>query len=78
MTCSTVSSLLNTLAGTLYKDFVEGCLPSKPSENRASIIMKVLTLALGGGIVALIFVVEKLGSILEVRTEKSRLRFWDN
>lgn len=62
---STVSSLLNTLAGTLYKDFIEKRLRTKPDDKRASHILKLITLVLGLGIFVCVFVVEKLGSILE-------------
>ncbi|KAK3908427.1 Sodium-coupled monocarboxylate transporter 1 [Frankliniella fusca] len=64
--CSTVSSILNTLAGTVYKDFIEGRLPKKPTERQAAIYLKLLTLVQGIAIVFLIFVIEQLGSILEV------------
>ncbi|KAE8742305.1 hypothetical protein FOCC_FOCC012105 [Frankliniella occidentalis] len=63
---STVSSILNTLAGTVYKDFIEGWLPKKPSEQQAAIYLKGITLIQGIAIFFLVMVVEKLGSILEV------------
>lgn len=58
--------MLNTLAGTLYKDFLEGRLSKKPDERRASVILKLLTLGMGCGIILMVFVIEKMGSILEV------------
>ncbi|XP_034251015.1 sodium-coupled monocarboxylate transporter 1-like [Thrips palmi] len=63
---STVSSVLNTLSGVIYKDFIETRLRKKPSEKRASLILKGLTLLLGVGVVLMVFVVEHLGAILEV------------
>ncbi len=65
---STVSSILNTLAGTIYKDFIEARLPRKPSEKQAAVYLKVLTLAQGVALVALVFVIKHLGAVLEVST----------
>lgn len=68
---STVSSVLNTLSGVLYKDFIESWLPEKPSDKRASLILKGVTLLLGVGVVMMVFVVEQLGSILELAVSLS-------
>lgn len=64
--------MLNTLSGVVYKDFLEARLPQKPDEKRASLILKGLTLLLGVGVVLLVFVVEQLGSILEVSAPAAR------
>jgi len=61
-----MSAVLNTLSGTLYKDFIEAWLPGKVSEARASFIMKMLSLGLGAFCVCMIFIVEQLGGVLQV------------
>jgi len=64
---STISTILNTLSGTLYKDFIEAWLPGEVSESRASFILKMISLSLGAYCVCMVFVVEQLGGVLQVR-----------
>ena len=61
-----MSAGLNTLSGTLYTDFIQKCLPGKVSDERASTHMKIVSLAIGVFSVAMIFVVENLGGVLQV------------
>lgn len=63
---STMSTCLNTVAGTIYEDFLKPLLPQKPSDKTANLIMKVTTVILGIKATALVFVVEKLGTIMQV------------
>lgn len=66
---STMSSGLNTLAGTLYEDFVVRILSKSgrsPTERQASLIVKGLALLVGVLCMVLMFVVEKMGSVLQI------------
>lgn len=65
---STMSASLNTVAGTLYEDFVAPFYKKSPkSDASASLIMKLIVLVVGVVCVLLVFVVERLGSIMQVR-----------
>lgn len=61
-----MSAHLNTVSGTIYKDFVVKMMGFKVSELTASIIMKCTVLAIGIICVFLVMVVEKLKGILQV------------
>ncbi|XP_024083167.1 sodium-coupled monocarboxylate transporter 1-like [Cimex lectularius] len=63
---STMSTGLNTMAGTVYEDFIEPYLKVKITEKKASQIMKLLVVVMGSVCVLLILVIEKLGAILEI------------
>lgn len=63
---STMSTGLNTLSGTIYEDFIEPLLPNKPTERKASLILKFLVVAIGIVAVLLVTIVEKLGQLVEV------------
>ncbi|XP_054287824.1 sodium-coupled monocarboxylate transporter 1-like [Macrosteles quadrilineatus] len=64
---STMSAGLNTVAGTLYEDFVQFVLKGeKLSEASQSLILKVIVLVLGLLCVALVFIVEKLGALFQM------------
>lgn len=60
---STLSSMLNSAAGAVYEDFLRHRLAHK-TEAQASTIMKWIVVLLGAINLGLIFLVEKLGSIL--------------
>lgn len=62
-----MSAGLNTVAGTLYEDFVMLFYGKRHSDVTASLIMKIIVLILGIIAIALVFVVEKLGAVLQVR-----------
>uniref|UniRef100_A0A1B6L9V3 Sodium/solute symporter n=1 Tax=Graphocephala atropunctata TaxID=36148 RepID=A0A1B6L9V3_9HEMI len=64
---SSMSSSINTMAGTLYEDIVEFVYRGKkPSEAKQSFIMKVMTLLLGLLCVLLVLLVEKTESIFQL------------
>lgn len=65
MFCSTMSTGLNTVAGTLYEDFIQPAF-GKTTDERAATIMKILAAAFGFVCLALVVVVAKLGSLVEV------------
>ncbi|XP_055316602.1 sodium-coupled monocarboxylate transporter 1-like [Sitodiplosis mosellana] len=62
---STMSSALNTLAGTIYSDVVKHCL-GKQTEKQASNTMKWICVVLGIIVTILVFLVEKLGSVFQI------------
>ncbi|KAJ1532030.1 hypothetical protein ONE63_000664 [Megalurothrips usitatus] len=66
---STMSSGLNTLAGTVYEDFLVHFVSRRarpPTDKEASLIVKGLALLVGLLCMLLMFVVERLGSVLQV------------
>uniref|UniRef100_A0A1B0DBD6 Sodium/solute symporter n=1 Tax=Phlebotomus papatasi TaxID=29031 RepID=A0A1B0DBD6_PHLPP len=62
---SSMSSCMNTLAGTFYMDFVKHRYPSL-SDETGSRIMKMLVIFIGTTCLGLVFVVEKLGNIFSL------------
>ncbi|XP_053692187.1 sodium-coupled monocarboxylate transporter 1-like [Sabethes cyaneus] len=62
---STMSSSLNTLAGTIYEDFIRPFRPNA-SEQSSSSVMKAIVVVLGVVVIAVVFVVEKMGSIIQM------------
>lgn len=62
---SSMSSSLNTIAGTIYEDFIRHKFPNF-SEKRASDTMKLLVIVIGITILGLVFVVERMGQVFRV------------
>lgn len=62
---STMSSLLNTLAGTIYEDFIRHRYPNS-SEKTASNVMKYLVVLLGVIVIGLVFVAERMGQVMHM------------
>lgn len=62
---SSMSSSLNTVAGTIYEDFIRHKFPNF-SEKRASDIMKLLVILIGITILGLVFIVERMGQVFRV------------
>lgn len=64
---STMSASLNTVAGTLYEDFVQYVLKGKKqTDQQQNIALKLITLVVGIISVLMVFVVERLGTIVQV------------
>lgn len=61
---SSMSTLMNTLAGTIYDDFVKSHV--RFSESTASTFIKSMVVVIGVLCVLLVFVVEKLGSVFSL------------
>lgn len=62
-----MSASLNTVAGTLYEDFVQYVLKGKKqTDQQQNIVLKLLTLVVGIISVLMVFVVERLGTIVQV------------
>ena len=62
---SSMSSSLNTIAGTIYEDFIRNHFPNA-TEKRASDVMKSLVVVLGLLTLSLVFVVEKMGQVFRL------------
>ncbi|CAH0545847.1 unnamed protein product [Brassicogethes aeneus] len=60
---STMSAHLNTLAGTLYEDFFRKFLPPRISANN---FIKSTVVVCGVICVAMVFIIEKLGGIIQI------------
>uniref|UniRef100_A0A182PLP8 Sodium/solute symporter n=1 Tax=Anopheles epiroticus TaxID=199890 RepID=A0A182PLP8_9DIPT len=67
---STMSSVLNTLAGTIYEDFIHHRMPNA-SEKKASNIMKMLVVVLGFLVLGLVFVAERMGQVMHIAISSS-------
>ncbi|XP_014229748.1 sodium-coupled monocarboxylate transporter 1-like [Trichogramma pretiosum] len=64
---STMSAALNTLSGTIYEDFIDRWIPESPKKDaKAALIMKGISFLIGLITIALIFLIEHLGSIFEM------------
>ncbi|XP_071862299.1 sodium-coupled monocarboxylate transporter 2 [Bombus fervidus] len=64
---STMSANLNTVAGTIYEDFIDPYLPdSSEKEKRAAKIMKAIVVVVGLICMSLVFIVDRLGDIFRL------------
>ncbi|XP_075225885.1 sodium-coupled monocarboxylate transporter 2-like [Lycorma delicatula] len=61
----TMSASLNTISGTVYEDYFSIFSSKRPTDGQASFAMKVIVVVLGLICVSLVYVVEKLGSIMQ-------------
>lgn len=61
-----MSSGLNTLAGTIYEDFISPWMPPNTTEKTASTFMKVIVVVIGTIFTAMVFIVEKMGGIIQL------------
>lgn len=62
-----MSAGLNTLSGILFEDFMRPIMPGEVSEKTASRIMKITVVILGIISIVMVFVIEKLGEIYQVK-----------
>lgn len=69
---SSMSTGMNTLAGTIYEDFIRPHFPDA-SEKRSSDVMKLLVVTLGVLFVSLVFVVEHMGQVFRISIAVSGL-----
>ncbi|XP_069699582.1 sodium-coupled monocarboxylate transporter 1-like [Periplaneta americana] len=63
---STMSSSLNALGATLFEDFVRPCMKKTLSDRTASNIIKCVVVVIGAICVLIVFIVDKMGSILQL------------
>ncbi|GJQ68442.1 hypothetical protein Trydic_g17027 [Trypoxylus dichotomus] len=61
---STLSAIMNCLSATLYEDFISPFVPKNTSEKRVSQYLKLIVVIIGITSTALVYVVEKLGSLV--------------
>lgn len=54
------------MAGVIFEDYLKPQMKGKVSEERASLAMKVICAVMGVFSVAMVFVVENLGGVLQV------------
>lgn len=69
---SSMSTGMNTLAGTIYEDFIRHHYP-EASEKRVSDVMKLFVVLLGTLFVLLVFVVEHMGQVFRISIAVSGL-----
>ena len=61
-----MSSYLNTVSGTIFEDFISKLLPGTITEERAGRWMKGIVAVVGVICVLMVFVIEKLGPVIQV------------
>lgn len=64
--CSTLSAALNCLAATVYEDFISPFVPKRTSQERISLYLKLLVVAIGVFSTSCVYIVERLGSLLSL------------
>ncbi|XP_059610771.1 sodium-coupled monocarboxylate transporter 2-like [Phlebotomus argentipes] len=65
---STTSTLLNTMSGTIYVDFLSSRMKNV-SERTTGRVMKILVAIVGVGGIALMFLIERLGTIFSITVQ---------
>lgn len=61
-----MSANLNTLAGTIFEDFIEPNIKPETSQKHANTIMKYIVVIVGLACLSLVFLIDKLGGVLDV------------
>jgi hypothetical protein len=61
-----MSTGLNSITGVVYEDFVKPNAKKPWSEAKASLLMKVVVVIVGTICVALVFMVERMGAVIQV------------
>jgi Na+/proline symporter len=62
-----MSTGLNSMAAVVLEDFYKSWFTHQLSPRQTNILMKMVVVVLGTMCVGLVFVVEKLGAVLQVR-----------
>lgn len=70
----TVASAVNSLAAVTIQDFLHGVFDYKPKEHRGAALSKWISAAFGVLSFLLVFVVEQLGSLLQVTSLEIAVR----
>lgn len=60
-----MSTGLNSMTGVIFEDLIKPRLKRPMTEARASLLMKVIVVVIGAICVGLVFVVEKLGTLIQ-------------
>lgn len=61
-----MATCINAVAAIVYEDFIVPCMKKQPSDSTASWYLKWISFGIGISTVALVFLVEKLGAVLEI------------
>jgi len=70
-----MSTGLNSMAGVIFEDYIKPQLSGKVSEAKASLTMKIICAVMGVFCVAMVFVVENLGGVLQVKFSCFKINF---
>ncbi|XP_050302091.1 sodium-coupled monocarboxylate transporter 1-like [Anthonomus grandis grandis] len=62
---SSMSTGLNSMTGVIFEDLIKPHLREPLTESQASLLMKIIVVIIGFVCVALVFVVEKLGTLIQ-------------
>jgi Na+/proline symporter len=65
---SSMSTGLNSMSAVVLEDFYKTWFNRQPSPQQTNILMKMVVVVMGAICVGLVFVVERLGAVLQVRT----------
>lgn len=60
-----MSTGLNSMTGVIFEDLIKPRMKKPLSEAQASFLMKVIVVIIGSICVALVFVVEKMGALIQ-------------
>jgi Na+/proline symporter len=61
-----MSSNLNSLGATLFEDFIRPCMRNKIADSTANRIVQSIVVIVGLICIGIVFIVDKLGAILQV------------
>lgn len=61
-----MSTGLNSMTGVIFEDIIKSVYRKPISEIQASFIMKILVVIIGILCVAMVFIVEQLGTLVQV------------
>ena len=61
-----MSTGLNSMTGVIYEDMIKTAYKKPISEATASFIMKIIVVIIGIFCVAMVFVIEQLGTLIQV------------
>ncbi|CAH0557293.1 unnamed protein product [Brassicogethes aeneus] len=62
---SSMSTGLNSMTGVIFEDLIKPRIKKPLSESRASLLMKVIVVCIGAICVGLVFLVEKMGALIQ-------------
>lgn len=60
-----MSTGLNSMTGVIFEDLVKPRMKKPLTESQASLLMKIIVVIIGSICVALVFVVEKMGALIQ-------------
>jgi Na+/proline symporter len=61
-----MSTGLNSMTGVIFEDLIRPLVKKRISESSASLIMKVIVAVIGTVCVGMVFVVENMGTLVQV------------